>query len=125
MKIFRRIIQIVLVLLAVAGVSVFIYLQTLKPDLSGELVLSGLKSEVEVRFDQYGVPHIYATNEEDAYFAFGYLHAQDRLFQMDMLRRTASGRLAEMAGPVVLSSDKMFRGLGISKFAKALFRTFN
>src|SRR5690606_23896019 len=69
-------------------------------------------------YDEWGVPHIYAQHEEDAYYAFGYVHAQDRLFQMEMLRRAASGRLAEVLGPDLVDVDKFFRTLGINQFAK-------
>ena len=118
MKIIKRILigLIVFVLLAIIGI--YFYLQTTKPTYSGELKLDGLKEEVEVLYDDYGVPHIYAQNEEDAYFALGYVHAQDRLFQMEMLKRAASGRLSEILGPDLLKVDKLFRTLGIHQFAK-------
>ncbi|MDZ7649077.1 MAG: penicillin acylase family protein [Cytophagales bacterium] len=54
---------------------------------------------MEVLYDDYGVPHIYAQNDEDAYYALGYVHAQDRLFQMEMIRRPVGGRLSEILGP--------------------------
>lgn len=109
-----------LTLLLVLGLAlIFGYLQQTKPQLSGNVTLSGLRENVEVHFDPYGIPHIYANNEEDAYQVFGYLHAQDRLFQMEMLRRAASGRLAEVLGPELVDVDKLFRTLGLNQFAKA------
>lgn len=118
MKVIKRILigLTAILLLLVAGV--FIYLQTTKPSYSGEVKLKGLQSEVEILYDDFGVPHIYALNAEDAYFTLGYAHAQDRLFQMEMLRRAASGRLAEILGPDLLKVDKLFRTLGINQFAK-------
>src|SRR5690606_14524287 len=80
--------------------------------------LPGLQADVEVLYDEWGIPHIYAQHEEDAYYALGYVHAQDRLFQMEMLRRAASGRLAEVLGPELIEVDKFFRTLGINHFAK-------
>ncbi len=117
MKIIKRLLLGVLALVVLLILSIVIYLQTTKPTLSGELTLTGLKEPVEVVYDEYGVPHIYAQNAEDAYFALGYVHAQDRLFQMEMLRRAASGRLAEVLGPDLIKVDRLFRTLGINKFA--------
>ncbi len=118
MKIFKRILLGLAALILLLAIGLFIYLQTAKPTLNGELTLDGLKEPVEVLYDDYGVPHIYANNELDAYFALGYVHAQDRLFQMEMLRRAAAGRLSEVLGPDLLKVDKLFRTLGINEFAK-------
>src|SRR5689334_10495495 len=65
------------------------------PQKSGKLLLNGLHSPVEILTDTYGVPHIYAANEDDLYFAQGYVHAQERLWQMEFNRRVGSGRLSE------------------------------
>jgi penicillin amidase len=74
---------------------------------------------VQVVRDSVGVPHVYAHNEPDAYFMVGYLHAQDRLFQMDQSRRQASGTLAELLGPGdgnrVLESDVQLRTIGLRR----------
>ena len=118
MKIIKRILPGLLILALFILAAGYIYLQTTKPNYAGELKLTGLKEEVEVLYDDYGVPHIYAQNEEDAYFALGFVHAQDRLFQMEMIRRAASGRLSEILGPKLLKTDKLFRTLGINKFAR-------
>lgn len=85
---------------------------------NGALTLSGLESPVQVFFDAWGIPHIDAASELDGYHALGYLHAQDRLFQMDMLRRIGGGRLAELFGPEALETDRFFRTLGINRFAR-------
>jgi penicillin amidase len=79
----------------------------------GTLDLRGLQQEVSVRYDERGVPHINAQNETDMYRALGYVHAQDRLFQMEMVRRLAQGELAEILGPKLLDTDRLFRTLGI------------
>lgn len=118
MKNIKRIVIAFLLLGLLIVVAVYLYLLTTKPTLDGTLQLPGLKAEVEVLYDEWGVPHIYAQHEEDAYYAFGYVHAQDRLFQMEMLRRAASGRLAEVLGPDLVDVDKFFRTLGINQFAK-------
>ena len=118
MKILKRILiaLLVIVLLVVAGG--YFYLRSTAPMYSGNVTLNGLSEEVEVLYDKYGVPHIYANNEEDAYYALGYVHAQDRLFQMEMLRRAAGGRLSEILGEDLIKVDKLFRTLGLNKFAR-------
>lgn len=118
MKLIKRILLGAFVVGALAAAAAFMYVRSLKPQLAGELMLRGLQNEVEVLFDGYGVPHIYAQTMEDAYFALGYVHAQDRLFQMEMLRRAAGGRLAEILGNDLLPVDKFFRTLGLNHFAK-------
>ena len=67
-----------------------------------EVRLPGLSAPAEVHRDQYGIPHIYARSTEDAYFVLGYLHATDRLLQMELFRRRASGTLAEIFGKPAL-----------------------
>jgi len=104
-----------IVLLLVIGSLVVIYLHS--PQYKGEITLAGLTSDTEVLFDKYGVPHIYAENAEDAYQALGYVHAQDRLFQMEMMRRVGTGTLAEFLGKDLLEIDKFFRTLGIPNHA--------
>ncbi len=118
MKILKRILIALVAIVLLVFVCGYIYLKSLAPDYSGEMTLQGLKAEVEVLYDDYGVPHIYAQNEEDAYYTLGYVHAQDRLFQMEMLRRAAGGRLSEILGEDLLKVDKLFRTLGINQFAK-------
>ena len=80
------------------GVGYWVLLGKL-PQRQGTLVLRGLHSEVSVAWDERGVPHIQAGNEADLYRTLGFLHAQDRLFQMEMVRRLARGELAEILGP--------------------------
>ena len=118
MKVVKRILIVLVVLVLLIALVGFFYLRSTAPTYSGEVTLEGLQQEVEVLYDSYGVPHIYAQSEEDAYYALGYVHAQDRLFQMEMLRRAAGGRLSEILGEDLLPVDKLFRTLGLNKFAK-------
>ena len=118
MKIIKRILLSLIAIILLIAIIGYFYLQNTKPTYSGELTLSGLKEPVKVLYDDYGVPHIYAQHEEDAYLALGFVHAQDRLFQMEMIRRAAGGRLSEILGPDLLKTDKLFRTLGINKFAR-------
>jgi len=84
----------------------------------GQKVLSGVSEQIEITFDQRGIPQIWAQNERDVYFALGYLHASERLFQMDMTRRVASGSLAELLGSTVVDIDKAQRTLGHRRMAR-------
>src|SRR5438067_2608908 len=84
------------------------------------LALKGLHAPVSVRRDERGIPHIEAANDEDLYFAQGYATAQDRLWQMDLLRRTARGELAEVLGPLALDEDKQHRTYGFGALADNL-----
>lgn len=102
-----------LALLLVVLLAVLVYLRTSLPKLSGALALSGLSAPVEVVRDRNAVPHIYAASPEDAYFALGFVHAQDRLFQMDFQRRVGAGRLSEVLGEATLGTDKFLRTLGV------------
>jgi penicillin G amidase len=89
------------------------------PQRAGTATVDGLVAPVEVIRDRWGVPHIYATNETDLFFAQGYVHAQDRLFQMDTSRRVGAGRLAEVVGPPGLASDRAARFFGWHRAAEA------
>ena len=73
------------------GVFFQIFFRQPLPDYDGTIVLDGLEGEVTVRFDEYGVPHIFAENEHDLFFAQGYLTARERMFQMDMTRMAGRG----------------------------------
>lgn len=101
------------VVLVVAGAAGSWYVHTKQPVRSGTVPLRDLISPVSVRYDERGVPHIRAEYEMDLYRTLGYVHAQDRLFQMEMVRRLAQGELAEILGPKLLDTDKLFRTLGI------------
>ncbi len=91
MKTFKRIVLAVLIVLLLLVSAGYFYLNSLQPNYSANLNLPGLKAEVSVLYDNYAIPHLYAQNEEDLFYAFGYIHAQDRLFQMEVLRRLADG----------------------------------
>lgn len=89
------------------------------------LEVEGLKSEVVVRRDDRSVPYIEAKNDADLYFAQGYITASDRLWQMDLYRRVASGRTAELFGSVALEEDKRWRRFGFSEIVKKSFENFS
>jgi penicillin amidase len=108
---------------AFAFLLIFAAILVLTPNLlyktqrEGTIKAPQLQEAVEVIFDDYGVPHIQASNLDDLYFALGYLHAQDRLFQMESMRRLARGELAEVFGPELVKTDTLFRTLGLGRHA--------
>ncbi len=114
-----KIAAVVLVVILVAGMGGgYIYLRSRLPIRSGTVQLPGLDDRVTVRFDQWAIPHIEAKIDEDAFYVLGYLHAQDRLFQMEVLRRLAKGQLSEILGPSLISTDSFFRTLRLKQFGE-------
>ncbi len=89
------------------------------PVLDGEVAVPGLSTPVEVLFDGHGVPHVYATNEEMAWFAAGVMHARDRRWQMELYRRVTIGRLSEVLGDTTIPFDQRFLTLGMRDAAEA------
>ena len=106
----------VLVLLA-AGIGGALW-RTLPPR-HATVAIPGLSAPVAITFDQYGIPRIRAANLADAAAALGYVHARARMFQMDLMRRAASGRLSAIAGPATLPLDREMRTLGLRRAARA------
>ncbi|WNW12881.1 penicillin acylase family protein [Pseudomonas sp. DTU_2021_1001937_2_SI_NGA_ILE_001] len=115
----RRLTVLATTIALLAAAAAAWYIHGKQPQRDGELALAGLQAPVTVRYDLRGVPHIQAANEADLYRALGYVQAQDRLFQMEMLRRLARGELAEVLGPRLLDTDRLFRTLRIAEHADA------
>lgn len=117
-------IVIILLILAIAiGGSFFVFvywrfIQRPLPKHDGEFSLPGLDASVEVLRDKHGIPHIYAQNRADLFRAQGYVHAQDRLWQMEQNRRIAQGRLAEVFGEAALDADRFCRIIGFWRAAQ-------
>ena len=105
MKSLLKIIKIVVLSCVLIFVSVWLYSRAIQPIYNGELTLNNLSENVSVHFDDNGVPHINAQSQKDAYTALGYVHAQDRLWQMELIRRIAPGRLSELFGKDLLETD--------------------
>jgi len=99
------------------GLSYYLAIRSI-PDYNSRYVVLGVKKELEILRDQSNIPHIMATNNNDAFFGLGFSHAQDRLWQLTILRRTAQGRLSEIFGIKTLESDILLRELGIYEAAK-------
>ncbi|GIZ12495.1 penicillin acylase family protein [Pseudomonas sp. NCCP-436] len=113
----KRSLTALALILATTGGALSWYLYSKQPLRDGELVLEGLQAPVTVDYDERGVPHIRADNEADMQRALGFVHAQDRLFQMEMLRRLARGELAEVLGEKLVDTDRLFRTLEIRQHA--------
>ena len=107
-----------LVVVALAG-TVWWRLDRALPQLDGTASVSGLRAEVTVERDKFGVPHLRAQSLADLLLAQGYVMAQDRLWQMDLLRRAAAGEFSEIFGPLALEHDKENRALGFRQAAEA------
>jgi penicillin amidase len=95
------------------------------PKMDGEIKLAGLQAPVEVRRDHKGVPHIYASNTLDTFYAQGYIHAQERLWQMEFNRRLVAGRLSEMLGQLTLPLDRWMRTLTMRRVAEFEVSLYN
>ncbi|WP_310560270.1 penicillin acylase family protein [Flavobacterium sp.] len=115
MKNLKRFLLVTLSLIVLLALALVGYAFYLKPTYEGKLQLETIQKETTVYFDDFGVPHIYANSEKDAMTALGFVHAQDRLWQMELMRRIAPGRLSEMFGSKVLKTDTFFAGLGINE----------
>ena len=113
--------SLVLALVVLAGLAGFFLFYRAMPAYSGTERLPGLSAEARVWRDAYGVPHIFAGSMDDAARAIGYLHASERMFQMDVLRRVGQGRMAEIRGADLLPVDKFIRTVGFYREAESSF----
>lgn len=125
MKKLKKVLIVLISILFIILIGFLMVVNSLKPDYSGEKELSGLQNEVSVYYDTYGIPHIYTDNEKDAFQALGYVHAQDRLWQMELLRRVAKGRLSEVFGKDLVRTDKFFLSLGIDDYTTRTISKLN
>jgi penicillin G amidase len=111
--------SLVALLLIALGGGFYLYLSSALPQTDGRIVLAGPKAEVRVERDADGVPRIIAQDDEDLAFGLGFVHAQERLFQMELQRRYGAGRLSEIVGPDALAVDRQMRVLGLYRAAEA------
>ncbi|MFM7823631.1 MAG: penicillin acylase family protein, partial [Bacteroidota bacterium] len=118
MKKLRKLVFLILAIIALLSIGVVAYLKSVVPFETGQIACDGLSDTVEVRYDHYGVPHISAQNDTDAFFALGFAVARERLFQMELLRRVGAGRLSEIFGKDLVRTDAFFRTLGFDKQAR-------
>ncbi len=119
MKTLRRILLSVIIIIGAGTIAGLLMLNHIRqravPDYSKDISLENLTAEVTVIRDSLAIPHIYAKTEEDLYRVVGYLTAQDRLWQMDLMRRITTGRLSEIFGSDMITADQMFRAFDFSR----------
>src|SRR5690554_5567715 len=108
-----------IVLTVVALALVYYFASRLLPEYAAEVGVAGISAPVEIVRDNANVPHIFGATDADVFFALGYAHAQDRLWQMTMLRRTAQGRLSELFGVRTLPIDTLLRRLDLYGLASS------
>ena len=110
--------------IAAAGIVLFyqIFFRLPHPEYSGTIKIEGLTADIEVRFDDYGVPHIFAQTDQDLFFAQGYITARERMFQMDLNRRAGRGELSVLLGETTVGADKFLKTVGFYRYARSEWR---
>ncbi|MEZ5357803.1 MAG: penicillin acylase family protein [Candidatus Zixiibacteriota bacterium] len=121
MKKFKWIGGVVIAAILSVIVGMYFYLRSTIPDYSTDMTSSGVSESVTISRDSYGMPHIFAASEKDAVFALGFCSAQDRLFQMDMVRRAIRGQLAEIVGKDAIEIDQMYRTITAGKSVEEMY----
>jgi len=121
---FAYLITLLVIVVTLAATAGYVVARRSLPVIRGELQLAGLTAPVTVYRDERGVPHIEASSLHDLYMAQGYVTAQDRLWQMDLSRRAASGRLSEVLGEGQLQTDKFLRALNLTRAAEESIKIY-
>ena len=121
MKWFKRVGWLLLTLLLLLAAALAWYSQRALPRTLGEISLPGLQGELRIERDEYGIPTVRAGSALDAYYGLGVVHAQDRLWQMEIHRRIGAGRMAELFGAPALETDRFLRALGVRRAAAAQY----
>jgi len=126
MKIIKKILVALFILIFITAIGAYLYVNHIQtkaiPNYSENVKLKGLKNKVTIYRDNYGIPHIYAQNDEDLYRATGYVLAQDRLWQMDLIRRATQGKLSEIFGKDMIKADYLLRSLRMTQKSKKLIK---
>lgn len=125
LKVTIGIISSLIIIFIIGGYIFYNSLTESLPVYEGELTVPSLNSDVKIYFDSLAIPYIIAENDEDVSFAFGYLHARERMFTMDMIRRAGEGRLSEILGEETLPFDRMFRTVGLGRTVKMIKAKMN
>src|SRR3954467_1924237 len=117
----RAILKTVVVILILAAIALsggYLYLRRSLPQVNGTVTVAGISRPVDIVRDADAIPHVFAANKADALFGLGYVHAQDRLWQMELQRRIGHGRLAEVLGAAALPQDRFLRTVGFGRAAR-------
>ena len=116
-RVFLKAIGTIVVLAAIAALGGYLYLRRSLPQIDGTAKVTGLSAPVDIIRDADAIPHVFAANKTDALFGLGYVHAQDRLWQMELQRRIGHGRLSEVLGSAALPQDRFLRTVGFGRAA--------
>jgi len=114
----------ILAVLAFVIIGIYFYINNTATNYNFDISSNKVSSEVKIIFDDNAVPHIYANSETDAMFALGYVHASERLWQMDLIRHVGGGKLSELFGKDMIENDKFLRSIGINKTAEKSEKSF-
>ena len=114
-----RLLWLLLLLAGLTAAALWLYSRSATPQTDGRLLLAGLRTDIQIERDGNGIPTIRAASPNEAMFGLGFVHAQDRLWQLETHRRIGSGRLAEAFGPPAVETDKFLRALGVKRAAEA------
>ena len=117
-KILRVVLIVLLIVILITPLAGWLWLRRSLPQVNGKVTVAGLSGAVEIVRDRNGIPYIYGKTDHDAFFALGYVHAQDRLWQMEMQRRIGAGRLSEVLGDATIETDQFLRTLGVYRAAE-------
>src|SRR5437667_2420274 len=109
----------IVAILIAASAGIYLFLRRSLPVIDGDVSVSGLSAPVEIVRDRDAVPHIFASSKADALFGLGYVHAQDRLWQMEFERRVGHGRLSEIFGAAAIPQDRFLRTVGFGRAARS------
>ena len=123
MRFFKYIGAAGLVAAALAALAAYVVFYRPLPDYTGVVAVPGLRDTVKVYTDEFGIPHVFAENEADLFFAQGYLTARERLFQMELTRRAGRGELAALLGERALDDDRLSRTIGFYRLARREYRS--
>lgn len=122
MRVLAKAVVGLLVVLLLAGLGGYWYLRQSLPEYSGTVTVDGIFGDVDIVRDADAIPHIIASNRQDALFGLGYVHAQDRLWQMEFQRRIGHGRLSEVLGAAALPQDRFLRTVGFGRAARSAWQ---
>src|SRR3954468_13600354 len=118
MRMLVKVLIAVVVVLALAAAGGRYYLRRSLPQIDGTITVAGLAAPIEIVRDADAIPHVFAASKADALFGLGYVHAQDRLWQMELQRRIGFGRLSEVLGAAAVPQDRFLRTVGFGRAAR-------
>src|SRR2546426_3398509 len=112
----------IIVPILIGAVVAYVLLRRSLPVVDGQVTVAGLSAPIEIVRDADAIPHVYATSKVDALFGLGYVHAQDRLWQMEFQRRIGHGQLSEIFGCATIPQDRFLRTVGFGRAARSAWR---